>query len=96
MTAGETGEVLGTPGDLRGPADVEAALRAWGYRVELTPWDVSDLPDRARELIQAMILLVPDGCAPLPDLVTTRLFVLAERSEGRESAMESTLAEELS
>lgn len=41
-------------------------LRAWGYQVESTPWDVSDLPDRARELIGAMHLVshYEDGFAP--------------------------------
>ncbi len=41
-------------------------LRAWGYRVEYTPWDVSDLPDRARELIGAMHLVshYDDDVAP--------------------------------
>lgn len=40
-------------------------LRETGYRVESTPWDVSDLPDRARELIGSMILVSHyDGVAP--------------------------------
>ena len=33
------------------------SLRDWGYRVECTPWDFSDLPGRARELIGAMSLV---------------------------------------
>ncbi len=42
------------------------SLHDWGYRVECTPWDVSDLPGRAQELIGAMILVshYGDGVAP--------------------------------
>ena len=41
-------------------------LRGQGYRVESTPWDVSDLPDRTQELIGTMTLLshYDDGAAP--------------------------------
>jgi len=40
-------------------------LREQGYRVESTPWDISDLPERAQELIGAMNLIsYYDGVAP--------------------------------
>ena len=41
-------------------------LRAWNYRVEETPWDVSDLPQRARELVRSFTLVshYPDGGSP--------------------------------
>ena len=57
---------LTPPLDFRSQDAVVQFLRAWGYGVESTPWDVSDLPDRARELIGAMHLVshYEDGFAP--------------------------------
>jgi hypothetical protein len=37
--------------NLRSHEAVLDFLRDQGYQVEFTPWDISDLPDRARELI---------------------------------------------
>lgn len=47
-------------------------LRDQGYRVEFTPWDVSDLPDRAQELIGAMTLIshYDDVVAPFQVFLT--------------------------
>jgi hypothetical protein len=41
-------------------------LSGWGYQVEFTPWDISDMPDRTRERIGAMTLISHYGDSTAP------------------------------